>query len=161
MIKKPNPKQVEFLDFQAPFIKELDTDNRWVKLSRMIPWKEFSDIYNNNMDQNNGRRSLSGRLVIGALIIKHMQNLSDEETVQTIRENPYMQYFLGYSKYTYERPFDPSLFVTIRKRIGLDSVSSMNHIFISKCRKLEKQLKEKESKNDSKKKSQKRQIKAN
>ena len=135
------------MDFQTPFRTNLDPNNRWVKLAKLIPWKEFSAIYHSNLDENNGRRSLSARLVIGALIIKHMQGLSDEETIQTIRENPYMQYFLGYSKYTYEQPFDPSLFVTIRRRIGLDSISNMNDVFINRCRELEKQLNEdKESK---------------
>ena len=140
MIKKSNPKQVKLMDFQTPFRTNLDPNNRWVKLAQLIPWQEFRQIYYSNMSEKNGRRSLSARLVIGALIIKHMQGLSDEETIQTIRENPYMQYFLGYSKYTYERPFDPSLFVTIRKRIGLDSISNMNDVFINRCRELEKQL---------------------
>ncbi|MBK8471450.1 MAG: transposase [Sphingobacteriales bacterium] len=37
----------------------------------------------------------SGRLVLGALIIKHYLNISDAETILQIQENPYLQYFVG------------------------------------------------------------------
>ena len=33
------------------------------------------------------------RIALGALIIKEKLKLSDEETVEQIRENPYLQYF--------------------------------------------------------------------
>ena len=57
-------------------------------------------------------------LVIGAVIIKHKLCLSDEETVQQIQENPYLQFFVGFSSYQLAPPFAPSLFVEIRKRMG-------------------------------------------
>jgi len=47
------------------------------------------------------------------LIIKHICDLSDRETIQQIQENMYMQYFIGYSGFSDEEPFDPSLFVGI------------------------------------------------
>ena len=53
-------------------------------------------------------------------------NLSDEETIEAIRENPYMQYMLGLSEYTDQPVFDPSLFVTIRKRLGTEDFNSMS-----------------------------------
>ncbi|MDN5213278.1 transposase [Fulvivirgaceae bacterium BMA12] len=43
-----------------------------------------------------GRPPLNPRVVIGALIIKHLCNLDDREIVAQITENIYMQYFLGY-----------------------------------------------------------------
>ena len=56
--------------------------------------------------------------MIGAVIIKHKLCLSDEEAVQQIQENPYLQYFVGLPGYQMEAPFASSLFVEIRKRIG-------------------------------------------
>ena len=44
--------------------------------------------------------------------------LSDEETVDQIQENPYLQYFVGLPGYQTQAPFVPSLFVEIRKRMG-------------------------------------------
>lgn len=45
------------------------------------------------------------------MVIKETLGLTDEETVEQIRENPYLQYFLGYKKHTEEKPFDPSFMV--------------------------------------------------
>jgi hypothetical protein len=64
--------------------------------------------------------------VIGSLIIKHLCHLDDREVVEQISENIYMQYFLGYSSFVNEKPFDASLFVEIRKRIGMDVVNTIN-----------------------------------
>ena len=52
------------------------------------------------------------------MIIKHKLRLSDEETVQQIQKNSYLQYFLGLPGYQMQVPFAPSLFVEIRKRMG-------------------------------------------
>ena len=53
-------------------------------------------------------------------IVKHVENLSDEKTIQ---ENPYMQYLLGLSKFTEKPVFVPELFVLIRKRLDQDFFS--------------------------------------
>ena len=39
--------------------------------------------------------------------MKHVENLSDEKTIQAIQENPYMQYLLGLSKFTEKPVFVP------------------------------------------------------
>ncbi|MCC3451808.1 MAG: transposase [Microcoleus sp. PH2017_09_SFU_O_A] len=39
---------------------------------------------------------------------------------EQIRENPYLQYFLGLSGYSNARPFDSSMFVYFRQRIGVN-----------------------------------------
>ena len=42
-----------------------------------------------------------------------------------------MQYFLGYSGFTNETPFDPSLFVEFRKRLGMENVNAINERIVS------------------------------
>ncbi|MBK8806910.1 MAG: hypothetical protein IPO21_09785 [Bacteroidales bacterium] len=37
-----------------------------------------------------------------------------------------MQFFVGFSSFTTQQPFDPSLFVEFRKRLGLDTVNALN-----------------------------------
>ena len=64
-------------------------------------------------------------MVIAALIIKHKLSLSDEETILTIQENPYMQYMCGLTEYSDQPIFDPSLFTTIRKRITIEDVNAL------------------------------------
>jgi len=56
--------------------------------------------------------------VIGAVIIKHKLSISDEETVEQIRENPYLQYFIGLKGFQAKAPFASSLLIEIRKRMG-------------------------------------------
>ncbi len=72
----------------------------------------------NNLSSTHGRPAKDARLVIGAVIIKHKLCLSDEETVQQIRENFYLQYFVGFAAYQDKQPFAPSLFVEVRRRMG-------------------------------------------
>lgn len=51
------------------------------------------------------------RLALGACIIQVEYRYSDEETTLQIRENPYLQFFCGFSEFVDARPFDPSLMV--------------------------------------------------
>ncbi|MEJ7587161.1 MAG: transposase [Ferruginibacter sp.] len=79
---------------------------------------------------------MNPRVVIGSLIIKHLCDLSDRETVQQIQENMYMQYFIGFSSFSDEEPFDPSLFVEFRKRLGAEQINAINekilHLYMQK-----------------------------
>ena len=49
-----------------------------------------------------------------------------ERTIDQIRENPYLQYFLGLHEYSDKAPFDASMLVHFRKRIGVDLVLAVN-----------------------------------
>jgi len=130
MRNRRNPHQMSIEAFKLPFAGELNKNNRWVKLAEVMPWDELSTVYNQALSEGTGRPGLPSRVVVGALIIKHLMKLTDEETIEQLRENPYLQFFLGYPCYSYEHGFDPSLFVTIRKRLGEESVSAINQLFI-------------------------------
>ena len=88
MINRNNPRQLSIEEFKLPFAGELDKKNRWVKLAVVIPWEALTEVYNQALSSQTGRPGLSARLVVGALIIKHMLKLSDEETIEQIWENP-------------------------------------------------------------------------
>ena len=62
------------------------------------------------------------RMGLGALIIQEKCGFFDKETVAQIMENPYLQYFLGLEEFEFEAPFDPSLMVHFRKRLGVDEI---------------------------------------
>ncbi len=130
MIEQDNTNQQTLEGFILPFGGKLDRRNRWVKLAETLPWSAFCEVYNKSLSSHKGRPALSGRIVIGALIIKHKLNLPDEEAMEQIKENPYLQYFMGYKGYSYDNGFEPSLFVEIRKRLGKISLSTINDIFI-------------------------------
>ena len=119
--------QVIIPGFETPFHKHLNTSNRWVVLSAKMPWDELVNVYQKQMNNSKtGADGINPRVVIGALIIKHMCDLSDRETVQQIQENMYMQYFLGFSSFSDEEPFDASLFVEFRKRLGAEQINAIN-----------------------------------
>ncbi|MBU1678310.1 MAG: IS5 family transposase [Bacteroidetes bacterium] len=88
------------------------------------------------MNKQIGRPGISARVAIGAMIIKHLKCLSDEATIEEIKENPYLQYFLGYEDYGIKRAFDPSLFVTIRNRMGFEAFTEFNVALINKVKEI-------------------------
>lgn len=137
MIRYTPQNQLSFDQFQTPFERNLDSENRWVKLAERLPWDEMARIYVRSLSSEMGRPSLDARLVIGALIIKHRLKLSDRETVQMIQENIYLQYFVGFSSFHPEAPFDASLLVTLRKRMGADKFDEMNCRIIEKAKGIE------------------------
>lgn len=103
-----------------------------------MPWDEVCNLYLKNVGISpTGRPRLSARVIIGSMIIKHLCNLDDRETVDQISENIYMQYFLGYSSFSSEPPFDASLFVDFRKRLGMENLNAINERIVSLKTKLE------------------------
>lgn len=127
-------------------LERLPKTNRWVQLGDTLPWAEYEKVYNKRLRNDHvGAGNRPGRMVIAALIIKHKLNLSDEETILTIQENPYMQYMCGLTEYSDQPIFDPSLFTTIRKRITIEDINALTLELTKKAR----QIKEKEDKKDS------------
>lgn len=138
MISKANPEQLSIHDFVDNLGQKLDENNRWVILANKIPWNEFRKIYNKSLRKDFGRPAKDARLVIGAMIIKHKKSLPDEEVIPEIQENPYLQYFVGMKAFIKEPIFDPSLFVTLRKRLGPAVFDQLNRVFIDEVKKIEK-----------------------
>src|SRR5665213_960882 len=122
-----SPNQLELVGFESPFTKHLDPNNRWVRLAKQIPWDKIANVYQRQLNNLfTGANGINPRVAIGAIFIKHMCDLSDREAVQQIQENVYMQYFIGYSGFSYEPVFDPSLFVDLRKRFGAEQINEIN-----------------------------------
>jgi hypothetical protein len=121
----------QYVLFPNPFDEHLDSSNRWIKFSAIIPWEKLEGFYNRRMASYMGAGAIDARIVLGALIIKHHEDLSDEGCIEAIQENLYMQYLLGLPSFKKEKVFAPSLFVEIRKRLGLDYWQEINNIIIA------------------------------
>ena len=117
-------------EFKTPFQINLDKGNRWIKFAAIIPWDALASIYYRSMSKNMGAPAIDARVIIGAMIIKHKLKLDDREAIETIRENMYIQYFLGLKEYTYDDVFDRSLFTTLRYRLGADKFDAMTRQII-------------------------------
>jgi hypothetical protein len=137
MIREPNPCQLSFEEFKTPFEKGLDKTNRWIILANKLPWETLTKIYTRRLSKKMGRPAKLTRMVVGAMIIKHKLSLADEETIRTIQENPYHQFFLGYKEFSHDEPFDASLFVTIRKRLGQKEFDAMTEAFLGEVEAIE------------------------
>ena len=113
MYRRPSPGQLSFEDFYLPFGGQLSADNRWVRLASIMPWEQFESSYVEQLSAKQGAPAKSFRMALGALIIQEHLGLSDRETVQQVRENPYLQYFLGFHEYQYEAAFDGSMMMSL------------------------------------------------
>jgi len=125
MIKYTSSKQISIEDFIQPFGGTLSKENRWVKLANFLPWDEMVLVYVKRMSRKMGRKAVDPRAAVGTLIIKHILQATDEDAIEFIKENPYLQYFLGYAEYRYEQPFASSLFVSIRRRLGIEQLKEL------------------------------------
>ena len=101
----------EFESFYLAFGGKLRSDNPWLRLAKLIPWEEIERRYAELFSETRGAPAISVRETGASLIIKEKLRLSDDETIEQIREepireNPYLQYLLGW------------------RRIGTDSRSS-------------------------------------
>lgn len=133
MIKKTDKRQLSLSEFDHGLSgMGLSEDNRWVVLSRLVDWDSIEKVYNQKFSSPTGPPAINSRIAVGALIIKHIEGLSDRRTIAAIQENFYMQYFLGLASYVSKPLFDASLFVTLRKRITAEDFSQWIEAIMSK-----------------------------
>jgi Transposase domain (DUF772). len=132
MIQYTSQFQLKFADFGNLCQMKLKQNNRWIKLAYHFPWDDCVKIFSEYFTDM-GRSAINPRIVIGSLIIKHKLNLSDEQTVQIIEENPYMQFFLGLDEFVTEPLFSPSLFVEWRKNLGNDAFNKFSDVLAVVC----------------------------
>lgn len=130
MYRRSTPGQLSFENFYLPFGGKLSGENRWVKLAQLIPWEEFEAQYAEQLSEGMGAPAKSFRMALGALIIKERLGTSDIETVEQIRENPYLQFFLGLSEYSDKAPFEASMLVHFRKRVNLELIGQINEAIV-------------------------------
>ena len=55
MIRCHSQKQLSLADFGWPFQTDLDAHNRWVVMSKCIPWDALAEGYYRELDNKQGR----------------------------------------------------------------------------------------------------------
>jgi hypothetical protein len=126
MIQYTAENQISIFDFKTPFRNSLSADNMRITTPNDAPWDLFAHHYISLMNTDKGRPGINPRIILGALIIKHKEGLSDLDTIMMIQENIYMQFFVGLDGFQTKPIFDSSLFVTIRKRLGKETFDELN-----------------------------------
>ena len=122
--------QLTFEDFVFPF-GDLDPENEWVKLAKLVPWETVEREYAKQF-VDNGHPAHLARIALGALIIKQRLRCSDEWTVRHVSENPYIQFFLGMKEYSSKAPFGASTMVEFRRRFSEEAVAAILEASIPK-----------------------------
>ncbi|MDJ0692666.1 MAG: IS5 family transposase [Xenococcaceae cyanobacterium MO_188.B32] len=130
MYRKADQSELTPENFEWPVAIKLLPDNRWVIMAELIPWSEFEAEYAENFSEKIGAPAKPFRMALGALIIKEKLDISDRETVEQIKENPFLQYFIGLSAYSNEAPFEASMMVYFRERIKMDLVKKINQTMV-------------------------------
>ena len=131
MITYTSQYQTQFEEFSNLCQLELDPANRWIQLGALLPWDRMVEVYQKKFSVDMGAQATDPRWVIGAFIIKHKLRLSDEETLLSISENPYMQFFLGLATYHPKPLFSSTLFVELRKKLGEGTFEQFSQILIT------------------------------
>lgn len=95
-----------------------------MRLGAVIPWDRFDHAFG-GFFRPVVRAAKPTRLMAGLHYLKHIHDLSDEETVERWVENPYRQHFRGCEFFQHEPPIDPSTMTRWRKRIGPDGMEEV------------------------------------
>ena len=78
-----------------PYSGQVDQNNRWLKLSRLVPWDKMEVIYLNHFDQSKHGKVKKCRLMMGLMLGQMLLEQSNIQIVEYFHENPYFQYFCG------------------------------------------------------------------
>ena len=107
-----------------PYGGKLDVNNRWMKISKLIPWEELENRYATYF-ANRGRPGTDARLAVGLFLLKHLSGKSDVEVVLELLENPYWQSFCGLEGFANAGMIEPSSLSRLRKRLGTRYVKEL------------------------------------
>lgn len=106
-----------------PFGGQMDENNRWIKMSRLIPWGELDIVYKRYFSPGKFLLLKPCRLILGLMIGKQMMGFSDRKIVEHFHENPYFQYFCGMDTFVSgqkKNVIHHSLLTKRRERLGAE-----------------------------------------
>ena len=124
MYKRPDRQTLHLFEELFPYGGKLDSENRWLKIAKLIPWVELEEKYAVSFSDR-GRPGTDARLAVGLFLLKHMSGKSDEEVVMELLENPYWQSFCGLETFATASTIEASTLSRLRKRLGLAYVREM------------------------------------
>ncbi len=108
--------------FRAHFDQMLSPDHPLVVLARKIDWQRFEAAFADCYCPDFGAPAKATRLLVGLHYLKHTFNESDESLLARWLENPYWQYFCGFTTMQHELPLHPTSLVKWRKRVGVEKL---------------------------------------
>jgi IS5 family transposase len=117
--------------FGHDLLQQLDPCDPLLKLAQVIPWSDFDQAFAKHYTQGIGAPSKPIRLMVGLLILKQLENLSDEVVVLQWKRNPYYQVFCGLTEYNPKVPCHSTELVHFRQRIGREGIQKIFEMSIT------------------------------
>jgi IS5 family transposase len=117
--------------FGTDLLMQLDPNDPLLKLGSIIPWQIFEQEFSKHYQKNIGAPSKPIRLMVGLLLLKSLENLSDESVVIQWKRNAYYQAFCGMTEFQKEVPCHATELVHFRKRIGKEGFEKVFQMSIS------------------------------
>jgi IS5 family transposase len=108
--------------FQAHFDQILNPDHPIITLANKIDWQRFDAEFADCYCPDIGAPGKAIRLLVGLHYLKHTFDESDESVLARWVENPYWQYFCGFTTMQHELPLHPTALVKWRKRVGVEKL---------------------------------------
>jgi IS5 family transposase len=103
--------------FRRTIIQFVDPKHPLIQLANQIPWDKLEQDLTKH-HSHTGAPAKPVRLMLGLLLLKQLENLSDEMVIEIWISVPYFQYFTGETDFQWNQPCDPSDLVHFRKLIG-------------------------------------------
>jgi transposase, IS5 family len=96
----------------------IDMKHPLVRLRQEMDWPYMREVYGAVYKDGPGQPPLPTELMVGLAIIKHTDNLSDEDLTERWVRDPYYQYLCGEEFFQHKAPFDRSSLTRWRQRMG-------------------------------------------
>ena len=111
--------------FGTDLLQQLDYNDPLIQLAQAIPWNEFEQSFSQYYTKSTGSPSKPIRLMVGLLMLKQLEDLSDEKVVLQFKRNPYYQVFCGLTELSNKPPCHSTELVKFRNRIGKKGVEKI------------------------------------
>jgi IS5 family transposase len=111
--------------FRARLDQFIDMTHPLVRLRQETDWGYMNETFGAVYKDGAGHPPLPTQLMVGLAIIKHMENLSDEDLTERWVRDPYYQYLCGEEFFQHKAPFDRSSLTRWRKRMGEERLSTL------------------------------------
>ena len=121
MKKSLKPSEYKFNYLYPDLMDQIDPEDPLLRLASRFPWSKIEDRFF-LLYSPKGRNPKPIRLMTGLILLKQLEDLSDEKVVLEWKRNPYFQAFCGEKEFVKTLPCDPSDLVYFRKRIGKEGL---------------------------------------
>ena len=123
---KPKPQPGDAFElFQSHFDQLLNPDHELVLVAKKINWPGLEAAFADCYCPDIGAPAKAVRLLVGLHYLKYAFSESDESVVARWVENPYWQYFCGYTHMQHDCPIHPTSMTKWRNRVGAERLEQL------------------------------------